>query len=686
VQPHATLEGRVISAMSFREWEKHRSRSETKLYWHTLFDRTAGWSGRLMAFAFDRASSKALSYAHFAEYLLEECASDELLQWLHDFERSRYANWVNYIPKEWFENPFVFSLLVSTQMDISKNQWKTDMHSLLYDLRVWLCFVFCTVFFGIGPAIFYLSFFYSAALFVWLVKIYFAKRLIERRLVDDHSNCGDIFKKVRDNYGKYFIGTAAVCTSIYAMYKLWKSISFGDQGVLSPTTVSEIEARDKEENVWAKVETTVVDVDKKDIGGDDRVERLMSKHTVSMLANGYRCNALIVASNVVMMPMHIVDAAHKRNVDIDLTCTRMSDEFVNARFRKVFRRDDVVRIADYDLALVNVDTTGSVKGILNMFPNERPRGSIRGWMLHRQRTGEVWRDNCFIDFNDHVNNGVYDWGETESMLRYYPGANYTLSSRDTFNGLCCSPVIAMSKNPYIASIHLGGKNNDKRFGCGATPLASEVRAAMHTLQKDPTHFQAAQASEEYMSYGTNYIQDKDIHAKCPTCFLEPGANMEILGSCGGKNTFDSKVETSVISESVCEVMQVPNQWGPPKGKGPTGREPWHPWRESLKYSSRPSIGIPERHLRRAMENYLRPLKKELKRHRSWYANEIRPLTRVEIVSGRDGKRFIDQMNMSTSRGFPLSGPKSQDVLFLEPTEEHTCPRTFTDELGGIPEI
>jgi hypothetical protein len=64
-------------------------------------------------------------------------------------------------------------------------------------------------------------------------------------------------------------------------------------------------------------------------------------------------------------------------------------------------------------------------------------------------------------------------------------------------------------------------------------------------------------------------------------------------------------------------------------------------------------------------------------------NDIRPLTRLETVSGIDGKRFIDAMKSSTSMGLPFNGPKSKYLIDLPPTEEHACPRTFTDEVWDL---
>jgi hypothetical protein len=92
-------------------------------------------------------------------------------------------------------------------------------------------------------------------------------------------------------------------------------------------------------------------------------------------------------------------------------------------------------------------------------------------------------------------------------------------------------------------------------------------------------------------------------------------------------------------------------------------------------------------LLRAKQDYILPIADMLESKYDYYLKELKPLTEVQIVSGIDGKRFIDSMNLATSRGFPLSGPKSQDVIELEPNEEHACPRTLEpthwDELAAF---
>jgi hypothetical protein len=61
--------------------------------------------------------------------------------------------------------------------------------------------------------------------------------------------------------------------------------------------------------------------------------------------------------------------------------------------------------------------------------------------------------------------------------------------------------------------------------------------------------------------------------------------------------------------------------------------------------------------------------------RDTITKELKPLNDMEILCGRDGCRFIDAMKRGTSKGFPLSGPKSEMITFLPPEDypDFACP-------------
>jgi hypothetical protein len=109
---------------------------------------------------------------------------------------------------------------------------------------------------------------------------------------------------------------------------------------------------------------------------------------------------------------------------------------------------------------------------------------------------------------------------------------------------------------------------------------------------------------------------------------------------------------------------VENKFGPPK---------FHKtrmWQASLAYSANPSPGIEGSLIEAAYRDYVDGLLEKFQEpeFKSWVHSELHPLTEMETLCGKDGKRFIDAMPKGTSKGFPLSGPKRDMIELLDPVD------------------
>jgi len=86
----------------------------------------------------------------------------------------------------------------------------------------------------------------------------------------------------------------------------------------------------------------------------------------------------------------------------------------------------------------------------------------------------------------------------------------------------------------------------------------------------------------------------------------------------------------------------------------------------------------------AIRDYKEPLL-ALFHNKLW--NDARPLTDQENLCGIPGKKFMDAIKLNTSVGFPLTGPKRDYIIELEPTEEWPNNRelesVLTDEIDRI---
>jgi hypothetical protein len=101
------------------------------------------------------------------------------------------------------------------------------------------------------------------------------------------------------------------------------------------------------------------------------------------------------------------------------------------------------------------------------------------------------------------------------------------------------------------------------------------------------------------------------------------------------------------------------------------------WQTSLQHSANPSAGVEPSLVSRAVVDYTGHLVEIFNSEQfdAMSTKELRPLSDMETICGRDNCRFIDAMNRGTSKGFPLTGSKGELITLLDPIDypEHQCP-------------
>lgn len=167
--------------------------------------------------------------------------------------------------------------------------------------------------------------------------------------------------------------------------------------------------------------------------------------------------------------------------------------------------------------------------------------------------------------------------------------------------------------------------------------------------------------------GKAVVTDDPLHEKSPLNYLPQDSQFEYFGSCTGKTSSRSDVRVTPISKHVTEVTGVENIWGKPKMK-----PEWFGWQTALANASHTGIPFPHKILRQSILDYKEPLL-ELASMEMW---QSQPLSDHENLCGRVGCKFIDSINLATSIGYPLTGPKRNYVIELEPTEEKPNNKVF----------
>jgi hypothetical protein len=170
-------------------------------------------------------------------------------------------------------------------------------------------------------------------------------------------------------------------------------------------------------------------------------------------------------------------------------------------------------------------------------------------------------------------------------------------------------------------------------------------------------------------FGVEWYESPEIHEKSPINWLPDACNIRYFGSCKGRVTASySNVVATPIADKVTEVCGHEKEYS-----GPHFHR-WKSWYESLVYSCNPAIGCETEILDWAVQDYENQLFTVL--DVDGIMDEVRKLDEIEIVSGRDGVKFINALEPKTSPGYPLTGAKDQYYIQLEPNEVHNCPRTF----------
>lgn len=470
------------------------------------------------------------------------------------------------------------------------------------------------------------------------------------------------------------LGTGFVLHGLYNLaqnYLRMRAMS-GDlveQAFMHPSDedIQNIDANDHTEKIavehnWANVEVRPLPASEasKTITEDDLMG-LCKKNTACVTLNGKLItNAFFVKSNVALVPTHFV----RKAADRLYTIVRHDVTQVGGNFRAYLSYQHSSQIPNTDLSMIWIPNGGSWKDLTKYFPYEIFSSDCGARMCVRNVTGQI---------DEHYLRTTYGPGRLTSCIAH--GYNYDVPS---FVGMCGSPLVAQKISPMIVGIHIAGLA-DKGRGFASAIARTDLDYAESVLSEMPSVLVGA--SEGVLSpsiYGKPMLDSPDIHVKSPVRKLEIGddgttPNIEIYGSCAGRATYYSRVVESSISPLVTQVCGVPQKWGKPKfGKG-------DPWRESLKHSSKPSCGVEPPLLDKAVIDYLKPLVQVLK-DRPNVKSEIKPMTFMEVLCGKDGKKFINKIEPRTAIGHPLTGTKEKWITYLDPDdfEGFACPAELDD--------
>lgn len=569
---------------------------------------------------------------------------------------NRNWNWLNYVPDFVFNSRiFQWGFLLRRKEDF-----------LMYEQNVRRVFVFWLLFvclFPFGGCSFAANSFMFATLFpsflIYASLLYYWKLKCERELARSRDFTPELFRRLRNLDARYMCGASVSIAALYFLIRAYRSSKFVTQGNLAPTSMKDVEERDAQENPWA---TPVVDELKVSTKSKTTPPAHLARRVVKQLCHvlitekdrSVDCDAFFVRSNIAILPAHILRGKKECKALFTRCCATNN----GATFRSPISCDTTVMIPGTDLCLTYVPNSGDYGDLTGHLPDGL-LPDAEGMLYHRDSRGGIASSRLFAR-SKRV---------TTSAARF-DGHEYSLTF-PTFQGLCTSVVLLnYGKFSVIGGFHLGG-NDGKNSGCCGTLLQSKLLPAIEELLKVPGVLLAMNSGDmPTEKYDVNFYESADIHPRSPVNFLPVGNNLQYFGQVQGRVSYTkSDVVPTVITDLVHEETGVERQHGPPQFHR------WKNWQASLEHSSTPSPGIEGSLVARAVKDYEEPLIALITDPKLPWKHEVRPLTEMETICGRDGRRFVDKMKPTTSVGFPLSGAKKRHLTYLDPEEfpDFQCP-------------
>jgi len=362
------------------------------------------------------------------------------------------------------------------------------------------------------------------------------------------------------------------------------------------------------------------------------------------LENGNRnkCGVFFPRKSVMLFPRHIFYPKSDMTgmPSNTLECDVVRHDSVGGKFSVKIRHEYCYHFPTLDLVAAFVPNSPDFASRHKWLPLSPPNGESLAVILSPMQDGTKRRGAISAKFQ-----------RVSHCYMEMQGMSYT--SHLSQNGACMSPVISEGKNPCVLGFHIGGNNITQR-GIAQTLMQNDLQKAYDWL--DGINSLSAETSDiPKQQMGIDILTSTDVHSKAKYIqSLDSDNFVEVVGSTRVRAEQKSRVVPSILSDAVTDICGIPNTWGPPKLK-----PNWDAYNKNIALISNPGDMFDPKLLRRARDDWYKPVKIAIQKY-VWSGKEdFRPLTQKEAIMGIDGKKFIDALPMNTGVGFPLFGKKNK---------------------------
>lgn len=364
-----------------------------------------------------------------------------------------------------------------------------------------------------------------------------------------------------------------------------------------------------------------------------------------------RCNIFFPRKGVALFPQHVWYADAIMRDDDDKPCTPTDTLTVTVHrhgspggvFTFVVDDTSCVKPPDMDLTCAFVPNCPDLRDMTKWFPETDPSGRVLSDIIVCQTKQNEGDPNTFDAERVEVTLGPVGHSGMS-----FQGGTYKTSLAKV--GSCMGCIVSITKKPVLIGFHMGGT---LKSGLGIMQSLSliDYKRLVAQLEEFPDVVLSAQSVElPRLQYNKNILMKDTVHPNCMAASMNSSHCVEVYGSTQLRTVQKSTVCDSILSPYIFEICGVENKWGEPK------LQPnWKGFNATLEHIANPPLMFAPKLLKRACEDWIKPLRLEMIRSSERY----KPLSFEESVMGVAGKRFIDPLPMSTGMGFPVFGKKQK---------------------------
>lgn len=357
-------------------------------------------------------------------------------------------------------------------------------------------------------------------------------------------------------------------------------------------------------------------------------------------------NTVFIGNGLIMVPSHFLPDDNPLEVEILMG----SGTTLGHRVKCFLCRKDGYKIPNKDLMVYYANVVGDKPDIRKFLPEKDVEIDQVCHYIYRENTGNL----VVGDKNIRLQRRSIASTDHRTGVRY-ESEGYGYISNHTFGpGSCCTIFLTNTKNPYIHSFHVAGKDH---YGATNQLTASELDSIRLHFASRKSTLLLAHSGEMNVSRVKEFTIDVKPTKNSPLLQLDEDSAFEYYGTINTPVTrFTHSVHKTIICDAVCNEFGVQLNHKPPPQGGT-----WKHHLACLKNTTNPNQGFPMELVERAVDDYYNSVKDTLK----VLAAGAKPMTLDETVNGVPEFRGLEKMNRKTSAGFPYFKAKNKICPIVE---------------------